>query len=111
MNRRPLPSGRRPRARAGGLHLLEQLLGFGQRCGDDPLRHFEELEEQRLGDRVVDVRPHLPDLDEVGPAHDAELLGEVRCFDADFGDELADRSLTVPEDLEDADPLPGARGS
>jgi hypothetical protein len=68
------------------------------------------------GEPVVELREWLrPDpvqpalcigarLDEPGVLEDAEVLGDGRLAEAKAVDELADRPLTVPEQIEDRQP-------
>src|ERR1039458_6708398 len=91
------------------LELGEEIPGLSERRGEDLLSHVQQFEDHRIADGVDHAGPFLAGLNQVGPTHDAKLLGEVRRLETNSGNELTHGAFAVAQHLQDADTRRGAQ--
>src|SRR5450631_292119 len=87
---------------AVGLQIPQQIHLVGEQPGEHLAGKQQQLGHVFGGDRVDHVVPLLAGHHHAGPAQDGELLGQVRGLEPELGHQLANRVLTLGQQLQDS---------
>ena len=96
---------RRPRGRRSrSFELAQDRLLLGEPAADDAARGDEQREDLRVIDAVEDARALTPRLDDPDPPQRREVLGCPARVKSQIGLQRPDRTLSILEQLQNANP-------